>query len=1516
MLKTVNRLFILLLVCSFGSLDAQDWVEGMQDHRINFYQVQQDFEDFWKGKTVERGNGFKQFKRWEAFTEERVQPTGERPHPSVWFQGVQAMKQATSSNGPLGDWRPLGPFNGNVINGIGRLNCIAFDPTDNNVFYVGAPAGGLWKTDDGGQTWITTTDDLTSLGVSAIAIDPTNSDHIYIATGDRDGADTYSHGVMESFDAGLSWQNTGLVHTIQSTVRATGLLLNTNNPLELVLTTRSGIYKTLDGGVNWTNVAGGSFQSLHQKSGNPEILFATTYPSARIWRSDDGGDSWNMLDPNTVGLPTGARRMELATTPADTNYIYCLAAASNNSFLGLWRSTDGGATWTQRSSSPNLLGWSTSGSDSGGQGWYDLAIAVAHDNRNEVYTGGVNIWKSANGGSSWNLNAHWFGGGGRPFVHADIHGLHFQPGTSNLFACSDGGLYRTSNGGSSWQELQNGMNITQYYKISTSDADSVKYLAGAQDNGTHMRINGNSFDRVLGGDGMDNAIDLQNPNTMYGSSQYGNFSKSTNGGNNFNAAFDVGNVLPMGNGAWVTPIELDPLTSTTVYIGYTRVYRSTDAGVNFSAVSSVLTGDDIQMLYVPRANTDHVYARVSNSQFLYRSTNGAQNFSLIASIPGSGTITGVAVDDADEQHVWVTRSGYSAGQKVYESFNGGGSWTNISGNLPNLPVNCILYTDTANDGVYVGTDAGVYYRNNDLADWMPYMQGLPNVIVNDLEFQPLSDKIRAGTYGRGVWESPAYNGDLLPPIAAIAPIASPCSAQNTVRLRSQSQYQVDRYKWKVRPSVTYVNGTSDTSASPQILLSQNAWHDVQLIVSNANGTDSITEFAAFRSGGLPLPYLEGFDGTDSLGNWTVDNPDQIPGLGWQQVSIVGPGGTPTKAARMDLYQYAVGGLTKRKDHLISPAIDFFTHQNISLSFDHAYARRNGNSYDTLIVSVSTDCGQSWSEVSRRVHGQGAGLATRGNVSGPFNPSTSSDWCGGGSASGCSVVDLSAYDGQAGVRIRFTTVSNRGNRLFIDNININGTARTAPIADFTSTRSSCANYDVQYLNLTTGVQDSVRWIFPGGTPATSTSPNPVVRYATPGTYNVELKAYNGLGSDNKLRNSYIQIQPNTAVQISLQQLGGLCSGAPVDLFVLENGVGSAPQYEWYLNGAALGLNDSAVTLNNLVNGDMVYATVISSEYCAWPQIASSDTIVINLNPAPVVTAVSIPAICQKDGPQLLSFGSPAGGTYSGPGVVNDTLYPSLAGSGTKIMKYTYTDANGCSASVNKSVKISSRPVFAFTARTVCTTDPAYSPNWVQPTGGDYIFQGDTVSLIDGTKLSPGNYAADYYYQNGSCDSTYSFTFDVIPGPAKPSVISSNDTLFSSLSGNAYRWYRDGLRITGAGDSSYVPNQSGYYQVEVRSTDGCGNRSDSLQFISNIGLQEVLARQFEIYPNPNQGSFRIQLPSWAQGTLRLYNAAGQSVAQGEISGGLTEYEFAFDLPSGVYLLHFSSPTHFARSRMVIE
>lgn len=1513
MRRTLYSLCCWLFASTTAGLFAQSWVDGMRDHRVNFYEVQRNFEEAWENKEVEKGKGWVQFKRWEHFTEERVYPSGERPNPSVWYTAVQQMQQSTQNTVTIGNWRPLGPFDGNVINGIGRLNCIAFDPINQNVIYVGAPSGGLWKSTDGGFTWITTTDQLTNLGVSAIAIDPNNTNHLFIATGDRDAGDSYSYGVMESTDGGMTWQATGMQHNLSNTVRATGLHLNPSNPLELILTTLSGIFKTNDGGQNWSSVQGGAFQSIHQKWGNPNVLFATTTPSARIWMSTNGGDNWTQLNPATTGLPNNARRMEMAVTPADTNYIYALAAGSDNGFLGLYRSVDGGLSWTLRSSTPNLMGWSTTGSDNGGQGWYDLCVAVAPDNRNEVYTGGVNIWRSTNGGQSWSINAHWFGGGGAPYVHADIHDLEFQPGTNTLFACTDGGLHVTQDGGNTWVERQDGMNITQYYKIATSDADSVRVIGGTQDNGTHLRAPNTFWDRIRGGDGMDCGIDHSDPLTMYASVYYGDFTKSTNGGLSMNASF---NLPPAGTGNWVTPFVIDPNNSSILYAGFESLWKSTNKGISFTNVSGNLNSTNMDLIHVPKVNSDHVYVGINS--LLYKSVNGGQNFSLISNgIPGNGTITGVAVDDADQSHVWVTRSGYSMGQKVYESFDGGNSWTNISGILPNIPVNCILYQDTAVDGVYVGTDIGVYYKNNLLPDWVPFMNGLPNVIIRDLEYHPLSDKIRAGTYGRGIWESPAYRGDLMAPVARIAPVSSPCNIGDVVTLRSRSLNFPDRYRWSIDPpTFSFVNGTTDSSAMPEISFSQLGWYHVSLFVENANGKDSITELAFLRVGGISLPFTENFENSDSLGAWTVVNPDGVPGLGWQQVSAVGKAGGPTKAARMDLYAYATNGaLVGRKDHLISPALDFSTHQNISLSYDHAYARRNGQSYDTLIVSVSTNCGQTWTEVQRRVHGQGSGLATRSNVTNAFVPTQAADWCGLGAVI-CSSVDLSAFDGMSGVQVRFTTVSNRGNRLYLDNININGTAATMPMADFAASRTACAQYDVSYLNLSAGVVDSVRWIFNGAQPSTSTLSQPTVRYSQAGSYPVELRVYNALGEDTLVRNAYIQVQPNADVQLSLNVNSGFCANTDVQLSLNQIGQGSNPTYEWFVNGTAVGIDDSVVALSGLQTGDWVYAQLVSSESCAWPAVAYSDTLNIVMNPNPMVTAGPMAPVCIADGPQWLNFGAPSGGIYTGPGVVNDTLYPNLSGSGVKIITYTFTDSLGCSSSANRSVQVSSKPVFSVGNQVVCNNDASYTPNWISPSGGLYIFNGDTVQSLDGTLLNVGSYNMEYYFQNGACDSTLQFTFDVVAAPQQPGIVQSNDTLYSSLTGDSYRWYRDGLRITGANGANHFPTQSGYYQVEIRDANGCANRSDSLLIQTSFGLEEQLNRSFSVFPNPNQGVFQVRLPSWAQGELTVINAAGQELIMQAISGGQTTYSLALDLPTGVYLLRFRSKEQVVSRRMIIE
>ncbi len=1505
----MKRIILLSLSLCLSTLNAQDWVEGMQDPSINFYQVQSAFNAFWQGKEIEKGKGWKQFKRWEHFTNERVYPEGIRPTPSILYSAQMQQAEQMQTSTPLGNWRPVGPFDGNAIGGIGRLNCVAFHPTNTQIIYVGAPAGGLWKSTNGGQTWSTSTDQLTNLGVSAIVIDPTNPNIMFISTGDRDAADTYSHGVMKSTDGGDTWLPTGMTHNLVQNVRATGLHMNPLNAQELVLTTRSGIFKTMDGGGSWINVQGGAFQSIIQKINDPNILFATTFGSARIWQSINAGDSWVQLPTSTGGLPSNARRIELAVTPANVNIIYALAAGNDNGFRGLYRSIDGGNTWVEQSSTPNLLGWSTNGSDSGGQGWYDLAIACSPTNADEIYCGGVNIWKSTNGGSTWNLNAHWFGGGGRPYVHADIHALAFQPGTNRLFSCSDGGLDITENGGNTWNSFQDGMNITQYYRIGTSPVDTLQIIAGAQDNGTHLRAN--FWDRVGGGDGMDCAIDPQNPQIMYSSIYYGDFYKSTNGGNTFTASF---NLPPSGTGNWVTPLTLDPNNGSVVYAGFTGLWKSTNAGVSFTNVSGSINGTNIDRIYVPKVNSNHVYVGITNE--LYRSTNGGSSFSLFSNLPGSGTVTGIAVSDNDQNKIWVSRSGYAQGQKLYFSNNGGSTWTNISDNLPNVPANCVTFGDTNLNGIYVGTDIGVYYRDDLLSEWKPFMSGLPNVIVNELEIQPIANKIRACTYGRGVWESPLYDGQFQKPIADFTSPKAVCGIGDTIRLSNATINFPEDFRWYFIPNtVTYVNGTSDTSENPVLVLNSNGWYNVALFASNINGSDSLYRQAVFRVGGLIAPFFENFEPKDAFESWEIVNPDIIPELGWQGANRIGINGQGTKTAMMDLFAYSQNGLQGRRDHLISPPLDLSTLQNAFISFDHAYARRTGSSNDTLILSISTNCGNTWTTL-RKWTGLGGpnSLATRANQSGVFNPTAATDWCGQAGFAPCNNIDLSVYDGLSNVKIRFTTVSRFGNRLYLDNIVVGGQAGSAPIADFVIDPQSCANYALVPQNLSGGIVDSVYWIFTGGVPLNSSQYSPQVTYPNAGSYNIELRVFNNLGNNAIIKNQIVQVQQNTPVQININS-GAVCQGTPVNLSLTTQNEGVNPQFEWFINGQAAGQNVNQLSLNNLQNGDFIYAKVRSSEICAWPLDAYSDTLSISFLPAPTVSAAPMAAVCVSDSPILLTFGSPIGGSYSGPGIVNDTLFPNLAGSGVKILRYTFTDTNGCSASATRSVQVASKPVLSLGNTLVCRSSGIVPANWVvNPVGGNYYFNGLSISNLNAASLNPGTYTIEYSFTQSACDTLFSFDITVVDGPAQPSLVYSNDSLETANSSSDYRWFYNGFRITGAQNNFYIPTQNGYYQVEIRDSSGCGNRSDSV-LVENIGLNESHANsEWSFFPNPNKGHFNIDLRPGSRAKLLVQNILGQTLTSFDIESGLTEIQIK--LPKGVYFLVLERENTLSKKRLLIQ
>lgn len=663
-----------------------------------------------------------------------------------------------------GRWSLIGPTNIG-----GRIVDLALDPRRRDALYVAAASGGLWRSTDAGATFAPAwPDDLTqALGSVAVAPDGT----IYVGTGEANpggGSLTYTGtGVYKSTNGGRSWTNIGL----RDSGAIGKIVIDPRNPRRIfVAATGSlfnqggdrGVYRSLDGGRSWSRVLAGSTDTTGSSEVmfdpvNPQRMYAVMWDHRRqpqkrtysgvgsgVYRSADGGTTWQRLD--SLVLPAeDLGRIGIGVAPSNPDRLYAIigrGVASTNIFGGFLTSGDAGNTWTRLPDNPALAASQSSFA------WWFGKVWVNPDDANHVHVAGVSLMTTHDGGQTWAAATR---------VHADQHAMVWDPRyPTRVYLGNDGGTYRSDNDGDTGWVKATYEPYTQFYSAAITPQDPTRVSGGTQDNGSLRSWGPNGFDEYVGGDGEENLINPTNVNNVFACFQYGNCFRSVDGGDTTEF---IGDNTTSDRRNWFTPVQFDPNDPNVMYYGGNRLNRSTDNGITWTAISPDLTGGPGQDAY-PFGTITTVAAAPSDPRTLYVGTDDGRvwltrdlgaTWTLVLS--NQPWVTRIAIDPHNARTVYITLSGYRSGSyrpHILVSRNAGASWTDISGNLPQAPVNDIVLSRFGL--LYAATDQGVFVTFTGLSFWLRLGRGMPLVPVDDLEYDPTRQRLVAATFGRGLYE--------------------------------------------------------------------------------------------------------------------------------------------------------------------------------------------------------------------------------------------------------------------------------------------------------------------------------------------------------------------------------------------------------------------------------------------------------------------------------------------------------------------------------------------------------------------------------------------------------------------------------------------------------------------------------------------------------------------------------------------------------------------------------------------
>lgn len=908
----MNRLLLVLICCLFSGAimaqqhptpifvadDAPDWMQRLVQPNPNVFAVQRAYNTYYQQHEFVKTDYTQYYKRWIHWARHYVQPDGsiyiptpqEQSQREARLRQLRHKKPEQGLEKQLNDWTFIGPKETYDINGTTKVTwqtniyCLHIAPSNNNILYAGGETGGIWKTTDKGITWTLLTKNTLHGSFGAIQIHPTNPDIVYAATSGK---------IIKTTDGGSTWAT---VYS-ESGLWVNEIAIHATNPNIVMAAAEEGLLRSTNGGSSWVDAFGQFSWAVKSKPDDANTFWAVrdNGAGADLMKSTDSGGTWTVSNTGFY-TPTGDRAVTgaiLAPCPSNPNKLYVYLCGSGTDlygYIGVYVSNDAGATWANTNPA-NSIGatysvpahsnlMASNGTTGLQQGFYDMAIVVNPNNDQQLIAGGTSWYKSNDGGATW-VGLGSYIGGVLSWSHPDIQCTVAQG--NDLWIASDGGINYSPDFGATHEARMNGISGADLWGFDSGWNEDI-LVGGRYHNGNmtyHQSFPEGKFYRMGGAEAPTGYVNPGNERKVYHSDIGGHRIAGgfANGRTSFNTS-----TFPNESYAYYANSEMTwhPQCWNIVYLGNeNNLYKSTDGGSSFTLHHAFpgTVDNEVYEVEIARSNPQVMYCSQwdGTDDQIWRSNDGGQTFFACAllPLPNNNDRVKLTASATDPNILWVAVTYGSNGKKVYKSVNGGNTWTNLSTTLLNgVKVQDILAQHGTDGGVYIGTDAGVFYRNNTYTDWQPYSDGLPlSTECNRLKPFYRDGKLRNGTWGFGVWEAPLYEPSTTIAQAMADKLSSAC-ARDTFYFDDYSVVNHSGASWSWNfPTAIFAANTN--TRTPKALFSAIGDHIGIMTLSTPEGTFTDTLYLTITENICTADTIPGkalsLDGTDDYASFAAIN---------------------------------------------------------------------------------------------------------------------------------------------------------------------------------------------------------------------------------------------------------------------------------------------------------------------------------------------------------------------------------------------------------------------------------------------------------------------------------------------------------------------------------------------------------------------------------------------------------------------------------------------------------------------